>query len=274
MTDLGMKAECLFCGSAGSFTTVEHIVPEALGNDDLVLCGHVCDVCQAYFGKEIERYVLSKTPIGFWRAHLGIRGKEGKLARVDLSVSEGRKGVLPEWSVHHDSGVAFSAHADGTCSVEISDREMLRQVLSGERRRFQFVFSPKSLVQIGRFLGKIGLELLCAGDPDLARHHQFDELRRYVRYGHRKEIWPIFHANKGTLEDLITREVERGELVERVLCYDYGMHTDGEYWLFSFLTGIDFWVICMNDQFPTPEIREAYPDVDISLLWYPRETWA
>ena len=59
--------ECLFCGNDGPFTTVEHIIPESLGNDDLVLEGEVCDSCQRYFGKEVEKYVLSHTPLAFWR---------------------------------------------------------------------------------------------------------------------------------------------------------------------------------------------------------------
>jgi len=78
--------KCLFCESNGPFNTVEHIIPEALGNDDLVMSGHVCDACQSYFGKEVEKYVLSKTPIGFWRVFLAIRGKKGKLPTIDLSL--------------------------------------------------------------------------------------------------------------------------------------------------------------------------------------------
>ena len=49
---------CLYCKAEESFTTVEHVIPESLGNDDLLLKGDVCDVCQAYFGKEVKRYVL------------------------------------------------------------------------------------------------------------------------------------------------------------------------------------------------------------------------
>lgn len=264
---------CLFCRSNGPFNTIEHIIPEALGNDDLVISGHVCDACQSYLGKEIERFVLSETPIGFWRVHLAMRGKKGKLPTVDLSVPTEPKGVLPQWSKYHDSKVGFAAHKDGTSSVIIEDPEMLEEVLSGKRTEFRFVFSPKHLVQIGRFLGKIAIELLCKEDPVLARHSRFDELRHYVRYGHRKEIWPIFHAIKGSLEDLVTLRKAGDEAFEEVLCYEYGVHRSEKYWSFSFRTGLDFWVICMNDRYPTPTIREAYPGVELDLLWYPSESW-
>jgi hypothetical protein len=86
---------CLFCNSRGPYNTTEHIIPESLGNDDLVLSDDVCDSCQNYFGKEIEKFVLSKTPIAVWRAYLGIRTKGGDLPVVDLSLPKVKKGRLP-----------------------------------------------------------------------------------------------------------------------------------------------------------------------------------
>ena len=56
---------CLFCKLESPATTKEHIIPESLGNDDLLLSGEVCDKCQNYFGKEVESYVLAKTPLAF-----------------------------------------------------------------------------------------------------------------------------------------------------------------------------------------------------------------
>ncbi len=48
----GCMKPCLFCELHGPLTTKEHTVPEALGNDDSVLVGEVCDACQAYLGKD------------------------------------------------------------------------------------------------------------------------------------------------------------------------------------------------------------------------------
>ena len=69
--------KCLFCNKEGPFSSPEHIIPEALGNDDLILVEEVCDNCNQYFGKEIEKFVLGKTPFAFWRTYLGIRKKNG-----------------------------------------------------------------------------------------------------------------------------------------------------------------------------------------------------
>lgn len=40
------RMACLFCSSHGRCSTVEHVIPESLGNDDLMLAGHVCDGCK------------------------------------------------------------------------------------------------------------------------------------------------------------------------------------------------------------------------------------
>lgn len=75
---------CLFCLSSGPFGTVEHVVPESLGNGDLMLEGHVCDGCQRYFGTEVEHYVLNNSPMGFWRLLLGTPTKKGNRPKVAL----------------------------------------------------------------------------------------------------------------------------------------------------------------------------------------------
>ncbi|MDR1748773.1 MAG: HNH endonuclease [Spirochaetaceae bacterium] len=57
----------IFCKNEGSFKTIEHIIPESLGNDDQIRKNLVCDVCQNYFCKEIENFVLTKTPFAIFQ---------------------------------------------------------------------------------------------------------------------------------------------------------------------------------------------------------------
>lgn len=75
---------CLFCQSEGPFT-VEHVIPESLGNDDLILVDQVCMGCNSHFSK-IEEFVLQKTPLAFWRAYLGIKTKKGKFPAINMSL--------------------------------------------------------------------------------------------------------------------------------------------------------------------------------------------
>lgn len=266
--------ECLFCSSDGPFTTVEHIIPESLGNDDLLLEGEVCDGCQRYLGKEVENYVLSKTPLGVWRTFLGIRTKKRRLPQVDLSVPVRKRGILPEWAPHHDNQIGFASHEDGSTSVDIENPEILRETLNGTRSQFQFVLSPKHLVQMGRFLGKIGLELLFSADPDKARSERYAELRRYVRRGIKDDIWPLFHSTAGDLKSLCQLTSSEEGDSEEVFCYQYSLLSVGDiYDLFTFRVGSDQWTICINDPYPTPLIREVLPDLDLQLIWYSREQW-
>lgn len=87
---------CLYCRSDGPFSTQEHVIPESLGNDDLALVGEVCDVCQRYFGKEVERYVLDKTPLAVLRVLLQLPTKKGRQPSVDIRQQREEKGTIPD----------------------------------------------------------------------------------------------------------------------------------------------------------------------------------
>ena len=150
---------CLYCRSRGLFSTKEHVVPESLGNDDLILTGEVCDTCQRYFGKEVEQYVLDKTPLAFWRVFLRIRTKKGYVPAVHTRQPRENKGSIPERHRRHDN-LGFTAHEDGPISVDIDDDEIVRDMLDGTRTDFKMVLSPKKLHMLGRFLGKVGLGIL------------------------------------------------------------------------------------------------------------------
>lgn len=173
---------CLFCKSEGPYSSVEHIIPESLGNDDLILKEEVCDHCNSYFGKEVERYVLDKTPLAFWRTFLSIRTKRDKESSVDISQPNEQKGVFPSVHPDHDD-VEFTSHKDSSVSVDIHDDGVVREILNEKKLEFQVVMTPKMLQMLGRFLCKVGLELLCSEDPAKARSSEFDAARRYARGG-------------------------------------------------------------------------------------------
>jgi hypothetical protein len=40
----------------------------------------------------------------------------------------------------------------------------------------------------------------------------------------------------------------------------------GTYTLFRFGEGVDHWVICLDDRYPHPVIREAFPRVQLNLM--------
>lgn len=263
---------CLFCHGTGPFARLEHIIPEALGNDDLVLQNEVCDECNQYFGSKVESFVLGKTPIAFWRTFLGIRKKQGALPHVDLSQPKRQKGRLPAVHPSHDNLVGFTCHHDYSVSVDIDDDEIIREILDGKREQFSFVFTPVVLSMMGRFLCKVGVELLCLDDRKRARSKAFGQARGFARYGNVSNLWPIFHGQSGSLSDLKKRSVDTKGVLEEVFCYEHRLLELGSrYTLLVLTVGTDTWVVSLNDPYPTPVIREAVPGSTLELIWYAPE---
>lgn len=274
---------CLFCASSGPFATLEHIVPESLGNDDLVLKNEICDKCQNYFGKEIENYVLSKTPIGVWRVLLGIKAKSGKTPSINVAQPTEERGVFPSIHPHHDN-IGYTLHEDGSVSVDIDDPALVRKIAGAEKGEFILSMSPKVLFMLGRFVCKIGIELLCAASRDRARSAEYSAARRYARHGvlprikeaekkESSEIWPLLYYSEGSLSGL--RKPAADEQTEEVLLFSYSMlEIDKRYTVVDFGIGTDHWLVALNDPFPHPLIREAFPGRNVELIWYSRDQWS
>lgn len=262
---------CLFCQSDKPFAA-EHVIPESLGNDDLVLVDQVCADCNNHFSK-LEELVLQKTSLAFWRAHLGIITKRGKLPSVNLSQPNREKGVFPSTHPSHDNKIGFTAHEDGSTSVEIDDPRIVNEILDDERTEFRFVMTPKLLFVFGRFLCKVGVELLCISDQDVARSERFERARRFARYGKLDSLWPIFHFTKGEPGDFRHVRVDAEGPIEEVDCYGYSLlEVSQRFTLAHLRVGTDNWVVCLNDPFPTPEIRSAFPEQELQCIWYsPKE---
>ncbi|MBN1942521.1 MAG: hypothetical protein JW849_04420 [Phycisphaerae bacterium] len=263
---------CLFCHSNGPFSKPEHIIPEALGNDDLILFDEVCDKCNQYFGSKIENFVLGKTPIAFWRTFLGIQKKKGKLPHVNLSQPKKQKGRLSSIHKIHDNFVGFTCHDDYSISVDIDDSNIIRDIIAGTQKEFKFVFTPYVLSMMGRFFCKIGIELLCLNDRKHARSHFFDQARNFARNGNGIDLWPIFHGQSGTIQVLKKRSMDNEGLKEEVFCYHYQLlELDSGYTLLVLTIGTDVWIISLNDPYPKPVICDAFPDNKIKLIWYTPE---
>ena len=77
--------KCLFCESTFTQNSIEHIVPESLGNKSYILkMGCLCRPCNNLFS-EFEKKALGKTMLAFHRLTLGIATKRGKPAKADLN---------------------------------------------------------------------------------------------------------------------------------------------------------------------------------------------
>ncbi len=263
---------CLFCKNDGPFLRPEHIIPEALGNNNLILTNEVCDKCNQFFGSKIESFVLNKTPLAFWRTYLGIRKKKNKLPHVELSQPLQKKGRFPSVHKHHDNFVGFTYHDDNSVSVDIGDDRIVNEIMSGKRNQFKFVFTPEVLFKMGRFFLKVGLELVCLSDSLRSRSEGFSQARRFARFGDFEGLWPIFHYQSRSLKDLKVNYVDAESIAEEVFCYQYQLLDLEDKHVLSVLTvGTDTWVVCLNNPYPTPAILSAFPNENLELIWYSPE---
>jgi hypothetical protein len=72
---------CIFCKcDATNSRSIEHIIPESLGNTDHTLPrGIVCDTCNQYFASKVEKPVLDSGVFQFLRSRMNVPSKKGKI---------------------------------------------------------------------------------------------------------------------------------------------------------------------------------------------------
>lgn len=254
--------KCLFCLNEGDiFHTIEHIVPESLGNSDDILEGFVCDRCQNYFGKEIENYVLAKTPFGFWRTIAGTVNKKGNLPFFNPSQNLKQKGPIPDFHASTDNGlVIHPVNGESIIEAEINNPELFDSIFNGNRSSFKIVMTPKMLIYMGRFLGKMALEYWCKAFNDDAYRKDFDELRQYVRNGSVKHLWPIFQSH--LTKNLLTYKAINPFEGEHTL-YSYRFFEIKSLIIFCFDIGNERYSIFVNQKYPP---SSAFSEQVLSVL--------
>ncbi len=251
------RHKCIFClEESENFNTVEHIISQSLGNTDDILRNAVCDKCQNYLGKEVENFVLSKTPFAFWRTIYGTKSKKRKEPFFDMTLDKNDSGALSNYHPFSDSNIVIHpAHFNNEfiIAADIGDTTLLRKIQSGEKHQFNLVLTPKILVYMGRFLGKIALEYWCKYYGEKVFEKRFDELRHYVRYGTTNAMWPIFHWELA--DSLLKYEDISKDLQEHTLYrYAYGEIKQINKLLFVFDIGSERYAIIMDEKYPDSNI--------------------
>lgn len=173
---------CIFCLEASNVSrSVEHIIPESLGNKDHVLPpGVVCDKCNNYFASKVEKPFLELPAVQQLRFEQNVLSKRQRIppgfGMLDLGAPielirdhEGLSIVAPE-------GVKDPFGKTGT--LYIPTRLPI----------------PAGVVA-SRFLAKVGLEAFAHRNPPeksegLVYDTQLDPLREHARRGRHPE-WPI-----------------------------------------------------------------------------------
>ena len=85
-----------------------------------------------------------------------------------------------------------------------------------------------------------------------------------AKYGNFSRAPKLSSVTQGSLGDLKRRRVEpeSGDLLEDVDVYSYGLvEVAGTYTAFRFSMSVDHRVVCLDDPYPHPVIREAFPSI-------------
>jgi hypothetical protein len=262
---------CVFCKKDSSTSqSVEHIMPESLGNKTYVLpLGVVCDNCNSYFATKIERPLLEQYFFKNLRFRNFIESKKGK---IPTGIA-----IIPK--TYKQGEVTFTKD---NCPIVNIDFDSCMSILNGEVDHFiiPIVTEPeKSNRIVSRFICKVGFEALThrllnyAGWLDyITDEVEFDPVRNYVRYNISKESW-IYNIRRIYSENEIFYG-PNGKIYDRLYEYDFLRTEHNELYFILCLKGYEFvvnmagssldgyldWLLKNNNQSPLYVSSETLPD--------------
>lgn len=184
---------CIFCKQDSSTSrSREHIVPESLGNTDHILPrGVVCDSCNNYLARKVEKPVLDSQYFQERRFELAVASKRDRIPLLEGIHLQSLTRIQVARSPA--DGISVGAHPDA------DESRWIRSML--ERQAGTLIFpmgAPLGDYHLSRFIGKIGLEVLAqralavpGGLDEIVDKPELDELRTYIRRGSTKLVWPL-----------------------------------------------------------------------------------
>lgn len=180
--------QCIFCHKDSSTSkSVEHIIPESLGNKEHILPkGYVCDTCNHYFSVKVESLLLAQPYFVSMRRRNDIRTKKGNYVAEKM--------LFP--GAHKISETRFDLENN---ILYITDDEVVKAIIEGKCHSAisHYIEEPEyPNREMSRFLAKCAYEtiFLYGGEHDYQLWLQerdnsdfyfkdFDKLRLFARYG-------------------------------------------------------------------------------------------
>lgn len=181
---------CIFCkcDSNGSRSR-EHVIPESLGNLNHVLpAGVVCDACNNYFSREVEKPFMALPGISLLRAHEALPSKKG-IIPASAAVMNGR----------HPAQIRRQLSGPVKAVVDVPTEAFKELLLgSGNGVLIMLVEGPiPAGPAVSRFMAKVAVEfmaqrLLTKADllEGIIDDQAIDPLRNHARRGQPLE-WPV-----------------------------------------------------------------------------------
>ncbi|QAX31041.1 HNH endonuclease [Leisingera sp. NJS204] len=237
--------KCIFCKkTVGPFRSVEHIVPESMGNISgrrVLPKGAVCDPCNNYFATKVEGPVLSHISFQNLRAKYMVPTKRGKTPFV--------RGFAHNTDI--EVGMRLNKKTErleffAVKESQTAEYERLKRLDAMFVRQNLLVFPmdvdpPQK--EMSRFLAKMAFEALferfccTVGEQeayDIISGEHYDRVREWARYGHNFDEWP-FHYRAYFPEETLMEHPDTREWVRFGFGYDLLLTgTPETYFVFSY----------------------------------------
>lgn len=218
---------CVLCGEGKEFRSEEHIIPESLGNDLVVLApGWICDSCNNICSS-FESRVLSSSILGVERCRLGVITKKRK----------------PAFSRSYGIGWFAEPRANpNVVSCEANwDRVPIMWSTNGAVGKIAIRLHDASNYDVCRLLLKIGIELVAVvrRSRESCASGEFSSARDVV-LGRNQEPWPYAVLTHGIVPSqmcsVFTATPEEHEYV-RSCGFDLFLHEIDEHKVLAFQYG-------------------------------------
>ncbi|MCP4679606.1 MAG: HNH endonuclease [Deltaproteobacteria bacterium] len=228
---------CIFCKeySLGS-VSVEHIVPESLGNQSNVLPrGIVCDSCNNYFASKVEQPVLESPRFRFKRGMQAIANKRGRFPHVPGLAPPNVRVEMHREKRTGNPHIVINTDDDNSAV----DRFFNSTKNGGGVLYFPADGTPPEKNVFSRFLAKMALEAIAqrlaeteGGIDYIVTETQFDPIRDHARRGTHKD-WP-YHERRIYPE---TSLVESSQVLHE---YDFLVTDHGEWYFVIAVLGVEY----------------------------------
>lgn len=231
--------------------SVEHIIPESLWNTKQILsAGVVCDNCNNYFARKVEKPFLCSPDMEALRFHQAIPSKKGRIPSIKGAISGSKSPIKAHRTIEDDEVVM---------DIEL-DSEQFELTKNGKSSELYLPigFEKPIVKETSRFLAKVAIEGLAqkvmntlGGIEYIVNEIQFDPIRNHARYG-RPKMWPYFSRRIYDANDNKEIHGKKGQLVHE---YDF-LHTNqGEVYFVLALYGVEM------------TINVGGPDIDGYEAW-------
>ncbi len=190
---------CIFCHKlSDNSKSVEHIVPESLGNKTAILWkGAICDKCNNYFATKIEQELLNQPYFVSLRHRNFIKTKKNHSVPSKILLPHPNAGWINAWIDDNEDGLSICFEDDENVISLIKDGAINKMIIP-----ILLEPTPNNYI-LSRFLAKCAFEFLVFRTKEenfldfseCLKEEQFEPLRKYARYGEGCKFWP-YHQRR------------------------------------------------------------------------------